>query len=342
MGARFDKAIVHIGLGKTGSTSIQQALLNHAQELDSSCGIFFPTEFDDPRAFGGNHSLFLRSMFAEAPEQLQFNKVLGLDTRERAKAADHKLLGEYQTGFGSSSAKTLLLSAEGIGHFDELSLKNLASWLGALADSIELIACIRHPRHALAAEIQQRVKSGGQLENLFARPPFYRYSELFSRLEAAFGTAAIRLYDYAIPCRADTVVSTFFAKIGAPDVGGVQSLIRLNNAISHEATYLIDALNRLRPLIQSGELNPLRSAGDLADFVAVPGARFTPPKDVYEALDILAAGELRWLESKYGLSLDAMDAGPGAAVVSDLFSSQSIEELALQLSDMANSRAKDG
>ena len=341
MSGRFEKAIVHIGLGKTGSTTIQNALLAHAQELDASFSTYFPTDFSDPRAFAGNHSLFLRSMFAEAPEELQFNKVVGLDSRERALAADKSLLRQYQAGFESTSAKTLLLSAEGIGHFDGASLQRLARWLDSVAGSIEVIACIRHPRHALAAEIQQRVKGGGRLENLFARPPFYRYSELFARLEDSFSKEAIRVYDYAVPCHANTIVSTFFAKIGAPVTITEQEQERSNAGISHEATYLIDALNRLRPQLESGQVNPLRSVGDLAAFVDIPGSRFTPPQAAYETLDSLAAHELHWLHENYGLTLDAMGAGAGAEDVSVSFGDESVEAQALSISDLANSRARE-
>lgn len=341
MSGRFEKAIVHIGLGKTGSTTIQNALLAHAAELEASFGIYFPTDFNDPRAFAGNHSLFLRSMFADASEELQFNKVVGLDSRERASAADESLLHQYQAGFESTSARTLLLSAEGIGHFDGASLQRLARWLDSVAESIELIACIRHPRHALAAEIQQRVKGGGRLENLFARPPFYRYSELFSRLEDSFSKETMRVYDYAVPCKDNAIVSTFFAKIGASVNVNEQEQERSNAGISHEATYLIDALNRLRPQLQSGHVNPLRSVGDLAAFVDIPGSKFTPPQSVYEILDSLAAHELHWLHENYGLRLDPMEAGAGAEDMSVSFGDESIEARALIISDLANSRASE-
>lgn len=339
MSAKFEKIYLHVGLGKTGSTAIQHMLLHEASELEEIAGIHIPREFTDPRPFGGNHSIFLRSLFAQQPENLRFNVVAGLGTQEKVFDADRKLQQQYLDSFESSPASRLLLSAEGVGHFDADTLQRLADWLAAMSDNIEIIACVRHPRHALAAEIQQRLKTGARLDRLYERPPFYRYSEIFSRLENCFGKESLKLYDYCEACPPrGSAASAFLARLGVQLPDFVDEKQPVNVGISHEATHLLDALNRLRPLLIEGEVNPLRKPGDLSVFLAIPGKRYRPPESVLALLDKLSQGELDWLDSNYGLRLNAMDSAARSEYSEENFVTPSVDEMALSISDQFNSR----
>lgn len=335
---RFEKIVLHIGLGKTGSSAIQQALQRHADYLEAQVDVLVPRSFDDPRPFAGNHSIYLRSLSSDRPHELRVNRAAGLEDQGSVQKADDALRNQYDAIFSSSEAKTLVLSAEGVGHFDDASTLRLAHWLHTLSSRIEVVACVRHPRHALAAEIQQRLKTGARLERLYQNPPFYRYSELFERLAIAFGKEALQLYDYAeVVANAGGAVDTFFRKLDWALPRQQEDLGIVNAALSHEATLLLDSLNRQRPLMLEGKRNPLRRQGDVAVFTRIPGAVFQPPQDVYETLDTMAAPELVWLQEHYGLSLDPMSAGndpSGFSAETELaFDPAAIDALALLLSD---------
>lgn len=335
---RFEKVILHIGLGKTGSTAIQQGLLRHANDLECDCDALFPSVFDDPRPFAGNHSVYLRSLSSDAPQELRVNIAAGLDSKELVRRADEELLAQYQQNFSSSNASTLILSAESVGHFDTASTHNLARWLFSLTQCVEIVACIRHPRHALAAEIQQRLKTGGRLDRLYQQPPFYRYSDVFSRLSDAFGRDSLRLYDYAeVLASSKGAVGTFFEKLGLELPVQEVDIDRVNEALSLEATLLLDSLNRQRPLLIAGKRNPLRRHGDLEALVRVPGAEFRPPAAVYERLDEQVAPELAWLANHHRLVLDPLFAAPSNSQADDnthsSIDSKELDSIALRLSE---------
>lgn len=341
---RFTEVILHIGLGKTGTTAIQQTLLAGADRLEQHHDIHFPVKFDDPRPFGGNHTLFLRSLFQPGAETRRPNIVAGLGSAEALAQANANLRTQFQAGFDNSNASRLLLSAEGVGHFTEASLANLMGWLCELSDSIRVIACLRHPRHALASEIQQRLKTGSLLKNMQLFPPYYAFEKLFSQLEKYVPRDAITVYDYAESRRSQQgITGLLLSKLGIDAGGEFQTSPVVNKGISHEATLLLDSINRQRPLVVDGEMNPKRSMGDTQAFLKIPGRKYVPDLEVYELLDECVAPDLEWLSQHYGIHLDAMGAGEGAisgAIPGD-FSVEALDELALRVSDLANGKLRD-
>lgn len=340
---RFKEVFLHIGLGKTGTTAIQHTLLEQVGRLERDFDIHYPVEFDDPRPFGGNHTLYLRSLFQPGAEEKRPNIVAGLGNRKALDKANKSLVEHFQRGFERSSASRLLLSAEGIGHFSIPSLSNLKAWLDQLTDRVTVVVCLRHPRHALAGAIQQRLKTGSLLDSLYLFPPLYAFEKLFFRLEEFFNREEIIAYDYAEARHSSLgVTGLFLHKIGVQTGSHFSSTDIVNQSVSHEATLLLDAINRQRPLIIDGELNPMRNRSDTQAFLRIPGRRYIPPIQVYDLLDEYAAPGLAWLEKNYQLKLDAMGAGEGAisGAVQESFSRDALDELALVVSDLANIREK--
>lgn len=343
-GKRFDEVFLHIGLGKTGTTAIQQTLQQNAGLLESEHDIHYPVDFDDPRPFGGNHTLYLRSLFQPGAETKRPNIVAGLGTPEALTRANDRLRRQFQAGFEKSRASRLLLSAEGIGHFDGVSLANLRRWLDKLTDEVKVIACLRHPRHALAGEIQQRLKIGELLQVLHDAPPFYDFQRLFTQIERWFPRPAIIAYDYAETRTSQLgVTGLLLQKIGVEAGDAFRASAVVNQGVSHEATLLLDAINRQRPLVVKGGMNPQRSQGDTRAFLRIPGRKYVPDLEVYELLDEQVAADLKWLKKHYGLELDAMGAGSDAVRGGSQgsFSAEAIDDLALKISDLANARLRE-
>ena len=338
---KFDRAYLHIGLGKTGSTSIQGALLAGSRALAEDHGIFFPIEFDQYGPFNGNHSQYVKTIFSEHPEQLQFNINAGLDSVEAVTRANERILDRFEQQLDTSTQSKLLLSAEGIARFEVESLVRFKEWLNKITDTVEVIACMRHPLHAVSAEIQLRLTIGEQLSELYRQPPCYRIRGLFDRLETVFPRESITVYDYAdVLQNKSGAVGVFLQQLGIENPSWLREDSRLNEAYSHEAVLLIDALNRIRPPMENNRRNPLRNPADLLEFKQIPGRRFVPPPEVYAKLADQVAPDLAWLEEHYGLVLDPLDAGqPDNDIKPPDLSLETIDALALQLSNFSNLRA---
>lgn len=114
----FEQVFLHVGLPKTGTTSIQQSLLVNRHALQAE-GILIP-RFEEAGAESGttNASLFL-------------NAVLGAPiTHENRKLIHERNLVAFQRDMSSrpDDMKTLILSGEAISMWSEAELRQFKHW----------------------------------------------------------------------------------------------------------------------------------------------------------------------------------------------------------------------
>ena len=329
---RFKSLYLHIGLGKTGSTSIQQDLLASADLLESQYDLHYPRNFTHTRQHRGNHSMLLRSLFSDDPEVRARLAAQGLSSSAAIEQYNRQTLSQLHAGFGATNASNLLLSAEGVGHFKKPQLEELAHWLQELAGEIRIVACVRHPVHALSSEIQQRLLIGEILEDMYEKPPVYLFSRLFRRFEQAFGKENIIVYDFADAIRSpDGLTTEFLRQIGIEAAADFPRSQASNTSMSHEGALLLSAINRLRPILIDQDRNPARLHVNPSYFKKIPGRTYTAPRQVYDQAIRTVQGDIDWLLQEYGIDLGNFETPAQEAYNS--FSDESIEHLALSIAD---------
>lgn len=323
-----------MGLGKTGSSTIQRQLLQHADELEARFKLHFPRHFQDPRPFGGNHTLLLGSLFKDSPERMRANILAGFDTPERVAQLNKNALRQFEHGLALSGADCLLFSAEGAGDFNPATNTRLLHWLQSLAMEVKVIACLRHPADALASAIQQKLKTDGVLENLYRNPPSYKFIRLFTALEQVLDRSDIILYDYAAVARSEAgLTAEFMRQLDFEAEGLFDPEQVVNPSMSHKAALLLSSLNRQRPRLIDKVPNPARRGDDLRKFLAIQGPGFQVPVEVYELLEKKVKAELEWLRVRYGIELTRMQEPPDEVV--QACDQETIDQLALELADSA-------
>ena len=336
---RFNTLFLHIGLGKTGTTSIQQDILARAVELESRHDIHYPTDFPHERHFRGNHSMLLRALFSSQENVRQRLAAKGLVSDESIDTYNKQTLQRLEKGFAASNASRLLLSAEGVGHFSREDMLKLAQWLQTYADNIKVVACLRHPAHALSSEIQQRLNIGDTLDALYQKPPAYPFKSLFTRVEQAFGEQALLVYDFADAVEhPHGVTGALFERLGVDALDLFDSKPAANTSMSHEAALLINALNVRRPVLVDGKPNPLRADNAAQKLMKIPGRKYTAPREVYQKVEARVERDLEWLRENHQLELRA--GYSQSSLDHSSFSEESIEALALQMADLARFRYK--
>lgn len=331
---KFRRVLLHAGLGKTGTSSIQTQLLNHAELLEDEYDIHFPRKFSGPQRFNGNHSSLLSFMFVDHHGAPQSHALTRFRSKEQANRYPEKIRKHFENGFTTSKASQLLISAEGLGHFSKPRLRLLAEWLSEVAEEVQLIVCLRHPLAALSSEIQQRLTLGYVLEDLYEQPPRYRFKNLFDRLETAFPESKFVVYDFAEATKSpDELIGFFYKKIGLDPKLVSQKSVRSNESMSHEAALLLSALNRAQPMLEGNTRSKLRSPGDVQGFLSIPGENFQAPKVVYDLLEREIVDDLAWLRERYGLELESQSITHRTDYRS--FSDESIQQIALRLSKLS-------
>lgn len=296
---RFDHIYLHIGLGKTGSSSLQTYLQSQAATLEKEHGILYPDFSTVERRFDGNHSRYLQLLFADDEYLQPVFALRGHNSVEAQQRYRALARADWDRALQDSPARRLLLSAESLGHDRRPYLEALRDQLQSLGDRITVIACIRHPYSALASEIQQRVKAGAILEDLYQNPPFYALRPLVSRFAELFGPDNIRLYDFEKARRNPGGLERTFLEVVGIDLPPVVVPKAQNASMSMKATLLLSSLNRQQPLLVDGRRNPLRTHDLQGRMSAIAGDKFAAPAEVYARLEAEITPHLRWLRNQY-------------------------------------------
>lgn len=301
---KFQTLYLHIGLGKTGTTAIQRQLMASADMLEPDFGIHYPRHFPDSTRFTGNHSTVLRALFCKYPPAKRRLSAVGLHTDGEIAQYNKANRAAMHRAFQATTASQLLLSAESVSHFTTEDLADLAAWGQSLAHEVKLVACVRNPVHALPSEIQQRLKIGAKLENLYDNPPFYRFQSLFEELEQFFGRENIIAYSFhrALENSAG-LAAELLKQIGSEVVCTLGKHSPANSRISLEATLLLNAFNHQVPAFIEGRNNPQRTGKEVQRLIAVPGKRYEAPGSILHKVQTASKTDTDWLQSSYPIDL---------------------------------------
>lgn len=331
MKKRFKVTYLHAGIGKTGTSSIQRALFDNVKVLENNFDILFPIEFDDPRPFKGNHTLLLSSLFMKEAESKRANVLAGFHTPELLEAANNRVLSAYKDSFENSPASNLLLSAEGVSRFNRDSMSKLSRWLYSFSEKVVVIVCLRHPTHAINSMVQQHVKAGGVLEEIYQDPPYYPFQSLFTSLADCFGRENIIPYDFGCALKHnDGIIGAFLDQINISSDLISQRREKTNQSMSQEAVVLLSSLNKQYPSIKGKALGAMRTRNDIIFFKSIPGQKFCVPKSVIDKLSVAVSPQLEWLKKEYSLVLEPL--AVDSREDQHHFSEEAIDHIAVKLS----------
>lgn len=289
-----DRLILHIGMHKTGTTALQEALAGYDDGETRMARLRHP-----------NHSIQMLTCFAADPARyhvwvrqgMAAEKVLALREAMLRELADELALPRRQ----------LLISGEEMSLMQPGSVAAMAAFLGPVADHSRVLAWLRPAAGYVGSAFQQMVKAG-QATLALPRP---RYRERFEKFATTFGRDAMtyRLYDPARQ-KGGSTVAEFCDMVGIP---AQQVAERQENvALPPDALRLIWMLNRDGPPTTG---TPARLAARSATIRHVArrfSGRFSLPADmVAGGID---AADIAWAEAETGLTLsDGADAGDTAA-----------------------------
>jgi hypothetical protein len=170
----FVKAFVHLGMHKTGTSSVQESYARHAPK-----GFFYPT------GRGTNLNVDARLLFEEDKICAQIPYILrhGQEILPKLRhTAEESLLRQL----GDSPCDKVILSAERFTYMSHPAVERFHDFLGRHFDETFFFAYIRDPISFVKSSFQQRLKSGGCRINFQADYPGYqarfkKYEDIFGR-----------------------------------------------------------------------------------------------------------------------------------------------------------------
>jgi hypothetical protein len=292
------KIIVHCGLPKTGSTSIQKMLFENRNEFLSE-GTVIPVY---GRTTPGHRKLVVSRVATKNVKPRKLDARVGELKECRSKLAS--ALSEAQ-----SKSSPIILSSESFadrGSFNStLELREIISKAGG---DIRALAYIRPPLQHLPSSIQQEAKNYSRSSSLKSR--IFAHIERVSVVRKLFGeeNVDLRIFDRSTLTEGD-VVSDFVGWVGSVGVKApaVSTAAHANESIGASACAMLWKLQKSggkTALKRARQFNLIRRL--VVDYEALhPSAKLTVPVEWAEPINQTVAS--RWNELVSQCSNDAAD-----------------------------------
>jgi hypothetical protein len=222
--------ILHIGMHKTGSTSIQNSFngIQTAELTYADLG-------------SANHSLPLYTAFADDPTDFHLHRRSN-KTESEVLAIQTKLLEQLEQQLSGFSGQRLLISGEDMSRLPPSGVQRLKEVCVRYFDDIQVRAYVRTPTEFRTSMFQQALKGG--LRCYEHQDPQYRFR--FEKYQAIFGSTKVGFRLFA-PARfpGQSVVQDFAQWIGVDPSQIVEK--RANEGLPLEAAQLLMLFNATQP-----------------------------------------------------------------------------------------------
>ena len=299
------KALVHIGMGKTGTTAIQKTLAASRAHL-ARHGVLYPKAAAPLSP--SNHQILVWDVLASM--QLPRDLVSAFATGAEIEAAHRRFIERTRAQIRKTSPRCLALSAESLFRPAEPErIERLGAAFGPLDDGIEIAAYVRRPSDRFASSLQQALKYSHRIR----RPMAAATRKTLEAYAAAFGTdrVRVRLFAREALVGGDVVtdfVASFLAGFGI-DPAALDVPAQKNETLSAESVAISRAF-RLRFYADRDD----RITRDSRDLVAellridaetgAPRPRLRP--EVRDRIDYSSADPL-WLRDRFGVEFADFD-----------------------------------
>lgn len=308
--------ILHIGMPKTGSTSIQEAFDRERAGLLAAGFNYLD--------LGPSHSKVFVALFSMKKPRLRDRVTRHLDEAvEDGVGYDladlERLLLDKMTGPG---APVTIASGEMLFQFGEAKCRALHALVAPHFERIRVLAYVRDPIGLANSRAQQNVKGGRDTLAAMSSPkaiakgtsplvPHYR--KWLEAWRGVFGAGAVEIREFAPDAFVGgDLVTDFATAVGVPaPLQGALAGAWAKPARNAETVFILD-----RYLARTREGDRPRF-GPLRDLVwDLPGSSFSLPRETLAAVWRAAEPDLRWLEGVMGRPVfterypPAADTGP--------------------------------
>lgn len=239
----IEEAIVHVGMHKTGSSSIQDTLHNLASEPGAPVRYL---KLNSP-----NHSGFFMTLLSEQPEEYRAHKINGC-TKAEARAIQQRFESDLEERLSAFGSRRLVVSGEGLSApgVTEGMLVRLKRLLLRHCRSVRVIGYVRAPVGYMQSAFQQRLKAGVQ-RDLDGQTLWPHYRKRFGTLDQVFGKENVVLVPFSPDSLYQGDVVLDFARRTGFELSR-EDLRRTNESISLEACAVLFAMRKLEKVAPYG------------------------------------------------------------------------------------------
>lgn len=294
------KTILHIGLEKTGTTSVQQLLkVNRAALLTQ--GTLVPTSLHP----GNNFYLAMASFSLFRPDGLL--KAEGIKNQADLDGFRRNVLAKFQNELkGASGAKQVLISSEHLQSRltsveDIQLLKSNLESVGL--NDFEVLVYLREPIRIALSHHGMAIKKGVYVDESFFEPNHPRVSQILGfqksieMWQQVFGADALRVRLYPEGQKPSALIEDFFAATGLSRTGlNLASDEKRNANLSAGALQILNQLNAANKLVANQVAS--KTFFDRLEKHA-PGRGLSANAETIAKFDSFYAASNEWVRANY-------------------------------------------
>lgn len=182
------KAVLHIGMHKTGTTTIQNFLVKNTNQVFSF--------FDYAPFFEANHSVPLFSLFSNNPQNYFWHRHLGRSDQEIEdyNRSNFEILTDFL--LSKNADKGTIFSGEDLIFLNEINLLVLKKFMEYFYERVNIIGYFRQPVSYFLSAFHEKVKNNYEFcqQERFSLKVSYR--EKFEKFFNVFESNCVSLFDY--------------------------------------------------------------------------------------------------------------------------------------------------
>ena len=289
--------VLHFGMHKTGSSSIQHSLSGASDLGPDHCFINFGTRT-------GNLSRELVTTFADEPGLAEVNRKRGIATEELLKQRPG-VRARLREEVAAAGERTAIISAEVVSKFTEREFARLARALERAAGSVSAVGYVRPPAERMASSFQQRLKGGHDRFDPAEFYPGYRLVEAFDKV---VGRERVSLWKFD-PARFPDgdVVRDFCGRFGIAIAA--DEVVRVNEGLSRPAMSILFAYRLYGPGHGVGSRAVRENWALIEALQEVSGPKFVFDESVVTPVLEDNREDLAWIEERLGEELRSKSFG---------------------------------
>jgi hypothetical protein len=309
---------IHIGLTKTGTTSIQQTMFRNADRLREEFSINYP-------GFAPNHMLIALPLLRQKEFRPLDHRVLrGHGSKEQLLETGRRALEQFASD--ADRYPTHVISAEQFYLLHHDSALALRSFFAGLGLPTKVIVYVRHPAERLSSLVSQKLRGGHESLRSFrvedtVTPVIRTYSEVFGK-----ENMIIRRFGDRYFVNGDLIDDFVTAFHGKPIAG--LTVMRLNPSLSAPAVLLADQLFEIAPLVSGAR-------GNERYLNRIAGPKFLASRAMVQAAVEAHRDCLAYLDTEFGIQFDDVDLSAFPEAVCREFSADALASIASILNEQS-------
>jgi len=295
---RYKQIILHAGLHKTGTSSIQNNCHKYRDWLRER-GIVYPAFKYRDKVFS-NHSEPLIGVFGTRPGKYGMPQRLMLDDAAAIADVAAVFSRQLQQVLEEPGGDTLLLSAEMVCEFSGKDNAQLRRHLEKYTDNLQVIVMVRSPQSSVESILQQRCRGGNLVE---PESLVGVVTERFKAVQQGFADILQVLNYHEARDHPLGLVGGFLCHLGLPREEIAQlEFVSTNARTSMESFKVMEAINQVYPAGKTSDHGVRRHFSDMNPLYTLPGQPFQIDSVAQSRLSESLQAECTALERELGFS----------------------------------------